>query len=137
MDVKTMHMVKPRFHPVRTWTSYKNRLKIWTNIRIFPTVFHIRQITSIILWFLFFYYKEIYKCKLINSSQVDPSMFLFLQPKFSSPLRVYLVARSLRCFGSYGGALSTGCGCMLHSSFGGVLPLDTSPLASGGRPPRL
>ena len=44
-------------------------------------------------------------------------------------------ARSLRCFVSCGKALSTGCGCELHSSFGCVPPLDTSPLASGGRPP--
>ena len=41
------------------------------------------------------------------------------------------------CFVSCGGALSTGCGCELHSLFGCVPPLDTSPLASGGRPPRL
>ena len=36
-----------------------------------------------------------------------------------------------------GGALSTGCGCVLHGSVGCVPPLDTSPLASGGHPPRL
>ena len=47
-------------------------------------------------------------------------------------------ARSLwRRFVSCGGALSIGCGCVPHSPFGCVPPLDTSPLASGGRPPRL
>ena len=40
-------------------------------------------------------------------------------------------------FVSCGGALSTGCGCVLHGSVGCVPPLDTSPLASGGLPPRL
>ena len=34
------------------------------------------------------------------------------------------------CFVSCGGALSTDCGCELHSLFGCVPPLDTSPLAS-------
>ena len=46
-------------------------------------------------------------------------------------------ARSSRSFVSGGGALSTGCECVPHSPFGCVPPLDTSPLASGGRPPRL
>ena len=40
-------------------------------------------------------------------------------------------------FVSCGGALSTGCGWVLHGSVGWVPPLDTSPLASGGLPPRL
>ena len=43
-----------------------------------------------------------------------------------------------RYFVSCGGALSTGCDYVPHSSFGCVPPLDISPLASGGRPhPRL
>ena len=46
-------------------------------------------------------------------------------------------ALSERSFVSCGGALSTGCDCVLHGSVGCVPPLDTSPLASGGRPPRL
>ena len=46
-------------------------------------------------------------------------------------------APSERSFVSCGGALSTGCGCVLHGSVGCVPPLDTSPLASGGLPPRL
>ena len=41
-----------------------------------------------------------------------------------------------RYFVSCGGALSTGCDYVPHSSFGCVPPLDTSPLASGGRPPQ-
>ena len=48
-----------------------------------------------------------------------------------------LESGSLRYFVSCGGALLTGCDYVLHSSFGCVPPLDTSPLASGGRPPRL
>ena len=44
---------------------------------------------------------------------------------------------SSRFFVSCGGALSTGCDYVPHSSFGCVPPLDTSPLALGGRPPRL
>ena len=39
-------------------------------------------------------------------------------------------------FVSCGGALSTGCGWVLHGSVGCVPPLDTSPLASGGLPPQ-
>ena len=38
---------------------------------------------------------------------------------------------------SRGGALPTGCGCVLHGSFGRVPPLDTTPLASGGVPQAL
>ena len=34
-----------------------------------------------------------------------------------------------------GGALSTGCGCVLHGSFGCVPPLDTTLMTSRGRPP--
>ena len=43
----------------------------------------------------------------------------------------------MRYFVSCGGALSTGCDYVPHSSFGCVPPLDASPLASGGRPPKL
>ena len=39
-------------------------------------------------------------------------------------------------FVSCGGALSTGCGWVLHGSVGCVPPLDTSPLALGGLPPQ-
>ena len=46
-------------------------------------------------------------------------------------------APSERSLVSCGGALSTGCGCVLHGSVGCVPPLDTSPLASGGLPHRL
>ena len=46
-------------------------------------------------------------------------------------------ARSLRCIVSSGRTLWTGCGCVLHGSFGCVPPLGTTPLASGSRPPRL
>ena len=61
------------------------------------------------------------------------STFLISTSPFSTLVGTFFAALLCSC----GGALSTGCGCVPHSSFGCVPPLDTSPLASGGRPQAL
>ena len=93
-------------------------------------------------FFLMFYFIHVNYFTTLNNKQPDwlngylaivikkcrfPRL-IFRLPRWARPLR--------RCFVSSGGALSTGCSCMQHSSFGCVPPLDTSPLASVGRPPQ-
>ena len=51
----------------------------------FCKVYDIWQLVYMVHWFLFSCYKEIYKCKLVNSPKL-----LFTWPKFYSPPGVYM-----------------------------------------------